>query len=144
MKTFDFMDVNDRIMVNTEFYYNYAGYDDNMFEELTYPFDFAGFATDYFESGNYGKYYGALFVTINEFITDDMTLSVSGMGNFSDLSFIAMTGFDIVPVNNFTISFTVTGYLGSDNREYTLAVDPTNYSIENNLLSLGIGAKVAF
>lgn len=142
-RTFDFMDVDDRIMVNAEFYYNHAGYDDNMFESLSLA-DLAVFYTDYYESGNYGKYYGALFVTINEFFRKDMTLSVSGMGNFSDLSFIAMASLSIVPVNNFTLTFTATSYLGPDNREFSISVNPESYALGNNMLSLSVGAKVVF
>ena len=44
---------------------------------------------------------------------------MSGLGNFSDLSFIAMADLAYAPVNNFTLSLTVSSFLGADLREYT-------------------------
>ena len=143
MKKFDFMDVYDRIIVNAEFYYNHVGYDDNMFETLD-PALLPDFLAGYYQSGNYGKYYGALFVTVNEFIRKDMIFSISGMGNFSDLSFIVMPSVGIIPVDNFTLTFTAASYIGPDNREYTMSINPSTFAIGNNMLFLSIGARVVF
>jgi hypothetical protein len=113
-RTFDAFDVQNRVLVNLEFFYNNVGYSQNMFELVP------GFATSgYFQSGYYGQYYGAAFITINDFGTTNMTLTLSGLANFSDLSGTALAGFSWSPVNNFTLSLQLGSYLGGVNREYT-------------------------
>jgi len=143
-RSFDAGDVQDRIVVNTEFYYNHLGYGENMFEVLAPdPVHLAAFLAGYYRSGDYGKYYGALFVTFNRFLTTNMTLNVSGLGNFSDLSFIAMANLSYAPVNNFTLSFTLGSYLGSDLREYTV-LRRADGTLGGGALSASLGARVAF
>ena len=141
-RSFDAGDVQDRIVVNTEFYYNHLGYGENMFEALNAA-NRAAFLAGYYRSGDYGKYYGALFVTFNRFLTTNMTLNVSGLGNFSDLSFIAMANLSYTPVNNFTLSFTLGSYLGSDLREYTI-LRRADGTLGGGAFSASLGARVAF
>jgi hypothetical protein len=141
-RSFDAGDVQDRIVVNAEFYYNGLGYEEDMFEALNAA-NRAAFLAGYYRSGDYGKYYGALFVTVNRFLTTNMTLNVSGLGNFSDLSFIAMANLSYAPVNNFTLSFTLGSYLGSDLREYTV-LRRADGTLGGGALSVGLGARVAF
>jgi hypothetical protein len=149
-RSFDAGDIQDRITVNTEFYYNGLGYEENMFKVLASgPLN--EFLANYYQSGDYGKYYGALFVTINRLFKTNLTLNVSGLGNFSDLSFIALAEVDYAPVNNFTLSLTVSSFLGADRREYTTLprvtnalMDPPVYALSGSALSVGLGARVAF
>jgi hypothetical protein len=133
-RSFDAFDIQDRILVNAEFFYNDSGYDLNMFEVLSSPAR-ATFLSAYYQAGYYGKYYGALFVTVNSFILTNMTLSLSGLANFSDLSAIAMAALSYAPVNNFTLTLQLGAYLGQDSREYTYG---------GGLLFATLGAKVAF
>jgi len=147
-RSFDAGDIQDRIVVNTEFYYNGLGYKENMFEVLI-PDHLDTFLADYYNSGDYGTYYGALFVTINRLFKTNLTLNLSGLGNFSDLSFIAMADLAWVPVNNFTLSLTVSSFLGPDLREYTTLprvsdTPPPVYSLSGSAFSVGLGARVAF
>lgn len=143
-RSFDAWDVNDRIQVNAEFYYNGAGYDENMFQALS-PTNLANFfARGDYTYSDYGRYYGALFVTINKFFVDQLTLTLSGLGNFSDLSFIPMASLAWSPVNNFTLNFQVATYLGPDQREFTAAFNQANGSMGNNMLTASIYATVAF
>jgi len=145
-RSFDVGDEQDKLMLNAEFYYNGAGYNDNMFEELTDPADLALFVTDYYSSGDYGQYYGALFLTVNKFILNDMTLTLSGIGNFSDLSFMAAAELAYSPVYNFTITFSLIGYFGENLREYTVALDPSDVSLTpgNNQLAASLRCRVKF
>jgi hypothetical protein len=136
--------VQDRIVVNTEFYYNGLGYEQDMFEVLAPGSPaLAAFLDTYYRSGDYGRYYGALFVTINRFLMTNMTLSLSGLGNFSDLSFVALADLSYAPVNNFTLSFTIGSYLGEDLREYTV-LRRADGSLGGSALSVSLGARVAF
>ncbi len=158
-RNFDSGGITDRIVVNTEFYYNGLGYTENMFELL------AGNAANltkflagdpltntpaYYHSGDYGRWYGALFVTINRLFKTNMTLTLSGLGNLSDLSFITLGELDYTPVNNFTLILTISSFLGPDLREYTTlprvdaAGPPTTYKLSGSAFSVGLGAKVDF
>jgi hypothetical protein len=112
-KFFDFLDVPDRIMVLLEFYYNQAGYSENMFAKLGSVF------LDNYIANNYGQYYGALFFSLSRFIVSDMSLNIKALGNFSDLSFMVFSGISYSPVYNFTLTFDLVGFLGEKNREYT-------------------------
>jgi len=143
-RSFDAGDVQDRIVVNAEFYYNHLGYEQNMFEVLAPgSAELTSFLSTYYRSGDYGKYYGALFVTFNRFLTTNMTLNVSGLGNFSDMSFIAMANLSYAPVNNFTLSYTLSSYLGADLREYTV-LRRADGNLGGSALSASLGARVAF
>ena len=133
-RSFDAFDVQDRINVVAEFFYNSDGYDQNMFQALS-PAHLVIFLKDYYQSGYYGQYYGALFITINSFFLTNMTLTLDMLANLSDLSAIPMVILSYAPVNNFTLSFQLGAYVGADNREYT---------ISNNMFFATLGAKVAF
>jgi len=150
-RTFDAFDVQDRINVAVEFFYNGDGYDQNMFQlfsQLPYPLDQAALGRflggGYFQSGYYGQYYGAAFVTINSFGLLNMTLTLSGLANFSDLSATALAGLSWSPVNHFTLSLQLGTYLGADNREYTVGFNPTTYALTGNQLFGILTATVAF
>jgi hypothetical protein len=151
-RSFTAGDIQDRIVVNTEFYYNGLGYAENMFEILNADLDpthLSDFLTTYYQSGDYGTYYGALFVTINRLFKTNLTLNLSGLGNFSDLSFIAMADLAYAPVNNFTLSLSISSFLGADLREYTTLArvsdtPPPVYSLSGSAFSVGLGARVAF
>jgi hypothetical protein len=155
-RNFDSGNIQDRIVVNTEFYYNGLGYKENMFEvlpKIPTPPDLGrtDFIDKYYHSGDYGTWYGALFVTINRLFKTNLTLNLSGLGNFSDLSFITLAELDYAPVNNFTLSLTVSSFLGPDLREYTtlprtdnVPPAPTTYALSGSAFSVGLGAKVNF
>jgi hypothetical protein len=139
-RSFDAFDVQDRILVNAEFFYNDSGYDVNMFEVLDSA-NLANFLGGYYQAGYYGKYYGALFVTVNSFFRTNLTLSLSGLANFSDLSAIAVAGLSYAPVNNFTLTLQLGAYPGPEDREYTYSETSATSA---TLLFATLGAKVAF
>ena len=133
-RSFDALDVQDRVMVNVEFFYNSDGYSQNMLQVHGF-LPFPGLSTGYFQSGYYGQWYGAMFVTISDFGSTNMTLALSGLANFSDLSGTALAGLSYSPVNNFTLSLQLGSNLGAGGREYTFS----------NTQFFGIlGATVAF
>ncbi len=146
-RSFEAGDIQDRIVVNTEFYYNGLGYGEDMFEVLS-AVNLAQFLSTYYHSGDYGTYYGALFVTINRLFKTNLTLNLSGLGNFSDLSFVALADLAWVPVNNFTLSLSISSFLGADLREYTTLPrfnsTTSQYELGGSAFSVGLGARVAF
>jgi hypothetical protein len=144
-RTFDAFDVQDRISVNVEFFYNGAGYDDNMFQKLSSnTIALQTFFSTYYQAGYYGTYYAAFFVTVSKFILNTMTLSVSGLSDLSDSSGIAFIGLAYDPVNNFELSLQLGTYLGPDNREYTVSLNPSTGALTNNQFFVTLGAKVSF
>ena len=142
-RSFDAWDVQDRITVSAEFFYNYAGYEVNMFEQLSSA-NLANFIGGFYQAGYYGQYNAALFITISKFILSDMNLTLSGLGNFSDFSGIALATLDYTPVNNFTLSLQLGAYLGADKSEYTVSYNAASETLTSNLLFVILGAKVAF
>jgi hypothetical protein len=147
-RSFDAFDVEDRIHVAAEFFYNDAGYERDMFDALGGAL-LDTFVEDCYQPGYYGKYYGALTLTVSRFILGSMTLTLSGLGNLSDLSGTAMAALSYAPVNNFSLSLQLGAYLGEDNREYTVAYTPPptpaeTGSLTNNQLFAILGAKVIF
>ncbi len=155
-RSFDAFDAQDRINLMVEFFYNDSGYEENMFAALGSltgdPNPLNRFVEDYYQAGYYGKIYAALFLTYNKFILSDMTLTLSGLGNLSDLSGIALAQLSYAPVNNFSLSLQLGAYLGADGREYTVSYTPpplgsptsTPGSLTDNALFAILGAKVAF
>jgi hypothetical protein len=136
---------DNRVMLNTEFYFNSSGYEENMFEALS-PSNLAIFMRGYFDNGNYGKYYGMLALTINKFLVNQLTFTLSGIGNFSDMSFIAVGSFSYAPVYNFTIDLKILSYIGLNNREYTVApaMDGTSVTLGNNMFGANLSCSVKF
>ncbi len=143
-RSFDAWNVQDRITVSAEFFYNYAGYDVNMFELLDTT-NLATFMSGFYQTGYYGQYNAALFITISKFILSDMNLTLSGLGNFSDFSGIAMLTLDYTPVNNFILTLQLGAFLGPDKAEYTVSYNPASATpLTSNQLFAILGAKVNF
>ena len=130
-KSFDIGNVTDRLTITPEFYYNHAGYDDDMFEDETTRL---AFIEDYYEFGNYGKIYSSLFVNVKKFIISNIQLNMNLLGNLTDLSFILSTGITYNPVYNVTFNVDVLSYLGKENREFT-------YNGEAIALQLGLSLR---
>lgn len=128
---FDAGNYTDRIELTSEFYYNYGGYDDNMLQDEAIRASFL--QGGYFESGNYGKYYAAVFSRYNKFLISDLALFLNTIGNLSDSSFILSSGLDYQLANNAALNFKVNGYLGAKNREYTLAGNALNAEVKVSL-----------
>jgi hypothetical protein len=142
-RTFDLFDVQNRLTVLAEFFYNGDGYDQDMFQVLSTP-NLLKFVGGYYHAGYYGQYYGALFVSCNDFLVLNLTLSMDALVNFSDGSVIPMVQLSYAPVNNFSLTLQVGGYVGADNTEYTIAVNPSTGTVTNNALFVILGATVNF
>ena len=150
-RTFDAFNVQDRITVMAEFFWNSDGYDQNMFQTLSpappslgVPSPLQTFETGYYHAGYYGQYYGALFISINSFGLSNMTLSLNGLFNFSDQSAIALVGLSYAPVSNFTLQLQLGSYLGDSNREYTVGVNPSTGALSSNMFFAILSAQVNF
>ena len=130
MKFFPLNGVADRLMVSTEFYYNYAGYDPNIF---------SGGLIDYqkiiatllrkgndletilslYEPNSYSKYYAMLSTSISRFILNDMTFTCSAVGNLNQRCAMLSGGVSYQSLHDFMLSANVNGFVGKKNTEYT-------------------------
>lgn len=132
-KSFDFRDLNDRISVTGEFYYNHSGYDDNMLEDEKTRTRFI--EGGYYEPGNYGKFYMAFFSSYREFLSDDMTLNLKAIGNLNDSSFTVSSGVEYQFAFDARLHVDVNAYLGAENCEYT---------VDGNALSTKAEIQIVF
>jgi len=135
MRSFDFMDVDDRIMVVGEFYYNQIGDNGNVFKERhigkwydaisTLPQtdvmrNSVGSAmTSGIEFNSIARYYSAFFVNVSRFIVNDMTLQLNGLVNWNNTCAMLTTGVSYVTLYDVSLGCLVTGYVGPRESEYT-------------------------
>ena len=118
-RDFDFGEKTDRINVSMEFFYNGDGYSDNPFEDQAMTLEL--FTKGLYQPNYLSKHYAALFITVNEFITSDMTLTLNGISNIGQRSFIASSALSYSNLNNFTAGLYANCYTGSDDGEYRAA-----------------------
>jgi hypothetical protein len=144
-RTFDAFNIQDRVSVMAEFFWNSDGYGQNMFQALAGNTPALGvFYSGYYHSGYYGQYYGALFISIGTFGLTNMTLTLDGLCNFSDMSAIALVGLSYAPVSNFTLQIQIGSYLGPNIGEYTVSVNPATTTVASNQFLAILGATVIF
>ena len=131
MKFFPLNGVADRVMVMTEFYYNHAGYDPNIFSGGMVDYQKIimtlwlekGYAMDeilsLYEPNSYSKYYGMLSTSISRFILNDMTFTCSAIGNLNQRCAMLTGGVSYTTLHDFTFSANLNGFVGKKNTEYT-------------------------
>lgn len=139
-RSFDFLDVNDRIMVNAEFYYNGRGYKDDILamrektitvnadELIPYPYTTSMaeyfLANNLYTANNYGMYYAGLSLMFSRLGTKDLSTTLMYMQNLVDRSMIVMNSYSYAFEYNVTLSLTLSGFIGNVNREYTMSILP--------------------
>lgn len=129
-RSFDMGDIQDRIMIVGEVYYNQAGYEKDMFES---PVS-ALFGLTSYEAMNYGIFYASVFTTINElFGNKELSGSLNALGNLTDLSFVLRSGLSYSPVDNFSLGFTLITPVGEENREFTVSLAPVSAELNMGL-----------
>jgi hypothetical protein len=157
-KMFDVLNYSNRLALTGEFYYNYRGYDENSFNDPKDDYLFtepviastSGFPNppqwhgtktafleghNLYEMHNYSKYYAAFFTSFSRFIVSDMTLIVNGIMNLAHHCAILSAGVQYRNINDFNLGFTVYGFAGPKNTEYTYT---------NAALSMQLTAGIVF
>lgn len=142
-KSFDLLEKPDRLSVNLEGYYNGAGEKHNRLkDERIYLFDrpvtvddgagntatlAAGeykaylLGRELYEENGYSRWYAAAFITIDDFITSDITLGVNTLCNIAQRSFASNIALDYQDITDFLAGASVTAYYGDTGTEYTAA-----------------------
>ncbi|MBI4979725.1 MAG: hypothetical protein HZC28_19765 [Spirochaetes bacterium] len=118
-KSFDVLDVKDRLTVLGEYFYNAGGYNGDGFRDSDQIKKYALFSL--YEPNYFGVHYGFLAVSVSKFILSDMTFNFNVIANCSDWSGVVVAGISYNPVYNFTIGCSLSGNVGTENGEYTLA-----------------------
>lgn len=135
-KSFHFNNQADKINLTGEMFYNAAGYSKNIFQDQsTYlyrePMNISGVAytegdkktfllgNNLYEANFYGKYYAALFTTVNNFLTSDYTLTSNWIENLNDKSSIISLGVKYQNIKDWYVDVVAYSFLGHKDSEYT-------------------------
>lgn len=119
-RSFEVFDVADRLGINFEYFYNGAGYKENVFEQN--PLVRAYFVQNGLYRPNfYGMHYAGLFVTYARFFVHDLTLGLNALSNLSDKTMILSQLFTYNPLFNLTLTWQNNVFTGRPNGEYTVS-----------------------
>ncbi|MBN1757996.1 MAG: hypothetical protein JW863_06755 [Chitinispirillaceae bacterium] len=136
MRMFDLLDIDDRVMVVGEFYFNQIGDDGNVFKKYhvgdmidavealpdtsSVKQNAYSALSNAFEFNSLAKYYSAFFVTVNRFLITDMTLTMNGLVNFNHGCAMLTVGVNYLTLHNFSLGCSITGVVGPEESEYAL------------------------
>jgi hypothetical protein len=139
-KSFDLLNVKDRVRIISEFYYNKAGVPGDFFREHKVKESLEmlnGLPKDTSSSGdtlsdkvdklmsrfsnpnNFSRYYLSLFTTINKFIISDMTFEFNGIVNIEQKAATLITSLQYATIHNLMIGLVFSSAVGSKDNEYT-------------------------
>ncbi|HOD14923.1 MAG: hypothetical protein KBC90_12765 [Spirochaetes bacterium] len=131
---FDVRGVKERIRFDVEVFYNHAGYDTHVFEK-----DFLNatyFLTNGLYTPNYmGKYYVGGFITIREMFVQELSSMINCVVNIREESSIISGMISYAPFYDLTLNLMVNGFVGKENREYT---------VYGNYLTAELSVKLVF
>ncbi|MBV6494845.1 MAG: hypothetical protein LDLANPLL_02882 [Turneriella sp.] len=117
-RSFELFDVADRLGINLEYFYNGAGYKENIFDKnavlVSYFVQNGVYRPNY-----YGMHYLGFFMTVAKFFVNDMTLGLNGFTNLSDSTLIASQMLTYTPLFNFTLTWQNNIFTGNPRGEYT-------------------------
>ncbi len=127
-KTFDLFDVNERIVVMGEFYYNQAGYGYNVFRD---PDGLALLMqSGLYEPNNVSRYYGSLFTPVQRFLVSDAVLDINILSNLIDMSGIVYSSLRYSPRYDTVIEASYSMNCGRGADEFTFAGSGHKVGIE--------------
>lgn len=138
-KSFDLLDVKDRVRIISEFYFNKAGVPGNFFEEhqVKEAFDLLSkissdtssnalgiklnkLKSQFVNPNNFSRYYLSFFATVNKFIIPDIIFQFNGVMNLEQRAASLSTSLQYSTIHNLSIGLTLIGNVGSGETEYTI------------------------
>jgi|GEM_PF-564441 len=156
-KSFDLMDIKNRVNVISEFFYNQGGvpgdfYDEHDIKETFDTLDAWSRDTNNSNSdgvnekkkklqnrfsnpNEFSRYYMSLFLTISKFIVPEMQFQFNTIINFEQHAAMIIGSLQYTTLHNLTLGFVITGAVGSGETEYTLS---------NSALSARLNLGIAF
>ncbi len=145
-KGFHFNNQADKINLTGEMFYNGAGYAKNVFTDNTIyfykdPLNVSGIPIaagdkktffighDLYEMNYYGKYYAALFTTVNNFFTSNYTLSLNWIENLCDKTGILSAGLKYQNIKDWYVDGEIYTFLGPRHGEYTVLNQAVSFQL---------------
>ena len=117
MKSFDLFDINDRVTIIGEFYYDHAGYPYNAFDDLESISLLM--REDLLKPYHVSKYYASFFTVIQRFIVSDAVFRLNVISNLTDGSGIIYSSLRYNPWYDFFIDLTASVSIGDGRDEFT-------------------------
>ncbi len=144
-KYYDQGEIDDRISLTGEIYYNQYGFEENIFKKIDEKavtlspeeaFELKGaYLSEFYEPFMNSKYYLALFGSVKKFIISDVTLNINSLINLVDKSSVLTTGVSYSPaLSDWSVDLSVNGYLGDKCTEATFSGNKYNLSLGTNIL----------
>jgi hypothetical protein len=130
-RTFPLAGVPDRVSIAAEGYYNYAGYDTNIFNDPRVR----GFSNitelakgplpllALYEPNSYSKYYGFLSGSVGQCFIEQLTATFSVLANFNQNCYVLMPSISYASLNDFSAGVTLIAAVGPEHTEYTTLYD---------------------
>ena len=97
-----------------------------------------------YTSGYYGLYYGAVFLTYNQLVIQDLDFVIFYIRNISDESSRGSVLFSYDFEYNVCLELLINGYFGKTNREYTFAINRSTYERQTKGLFAEFSIKLGF
>jgi hypothetical protein len=146
-REFDGKDISKRYSCKFEFFYNGAGYSENILQDANFYIydkqitikDSEGnkhnlpqgtkalyllgedsLGNSLYEPNYLSRYYAAIFTSVKRIFIEELTFNLNGIMNITDLSYIASAGLAYQNINDFKAGITINTYLGKKNGEYTI------------------------
>jgi hypothetical protein len=135
----DFFGVDDRLNLGAEFYFNGAAHSKKLLtDERRYPLrpEFPGdtsavtldkgeffFANGLYEENSNAMGYAALFSSVKDFITSDLTLDLNAVVNVNDWSAVVTAALTYTTLQNLSVGLSLNAFVGPRRAEYTLRGD---------------------
>jgi hypothetical protein len=127
-KSFELLDVNDRVTLTGEFYYNRSGYSYNVFNNQESALSLLYFGL--YEPYNVSRYYGAVFSSIKKFIFINASFNFNVISNLTDGSGSIYSSLSFVFKYDFLINLIVASNFGDGRDEYTFAGNDKTIGLE--------------
>jgi hypothetical protein len=131
---FEVKDIKDRIRIDVEAFYNHAGYDRNVFEKDVLSVGYF-LSRGLYTPNYYGRYYAGMFITIRQMFVEELSAMVNCIVNIQDQSSVISGMITYAPYYDLNLNLQVNGFIGKQNREYT---------VYGNYLITEFSAKLVF
>jgi hypothetical protein len=134
-RSFDLLEVKDRITVTTEFFLNEAGVEGDFYDEHDVKELFDALAKDtsgrlggqlnslrtrFSKPNEFSRYYLSLFTTINKFIIPEMSFQFNSIINFEQSAALLIGSLQYTTLHNLFAGLTFSGAIGGPETEYTM------------------------
>lgn len=127
-KSFNFMDINDRINITGEFYYNHAGFDHNAFDEQDRVNSLL--SEGLYVPNHISRYYASLFTSTKRFIVGNGILNLNYLSNLTDKSGIFYISYQYNFRYDFFLDLSFSQAIGNGKDEYTFSGNDKTFGLE--------------